>query len=178
MSCMSEQHDDPERQLGRNVRRGMLGILAFWLVVMGVVYFFMDRYLQPKPVTVSASGELVIPRARDGHFYAPGLVNGHPVKFLVDTGASLVSVSEDFARQAGLGPGESAVFTTANGQRPGRIVTGVPVEVGTVSVSAVRVGVGLTGFDSRDALLGQSFLSRFEILLQQDRMVLRPRPRN
>jgi aspartyl protease family protein len=70
------------------------------------------------------------------------------------------------------------VFTTANGQRPGRIVTGVPVEVGPVSVSAVRVGVGLTGFDSHDALLGQSFLSRFEILLQQDRMVLRPRPRN
>lgn len=175
---MSEQEDEVRAGLGRSVRRGTLGILAFWLAVMGVLYYFMDRYLQPAPVTVSARGELVIPRARDGHFYAPGLVNGQPVNFLVDTGASLVSVSEELARRAGLGAGESAVFMTANGQRPGRIVAGVPVTVGPVSVSAVRVGVGLTGPDSSDALLGQSFLSRFDILLQQDHMILRPRSRD
>lgn len=172
---MSEQNEDPGKQLGRSVRLGTLGILAFWLVVMGVVYYFMDRSLQPKAVTVSASGELVIPRARDGHFYVAGQVNGRPVNFLVDTGASLVSVSEDFARQAGLGRGESAVFSTANGERTGRIVAGVPVDVGPASVSAVRVGVGLTGMGQDEALLGQSFLSRFDIMLQQDRMVLRPR---
>lgn len=175
---MNEQEDEARARLGRSVRRGTLGILAFWLVVMGVLYYFMDRHLQPAPVTISARGELVIPRARDGHFYAQGLVNGQPVNFLVDTGASLVSVSEELARKAGLGAGEAAVFMTANGQRPGRIVAGVPVAVGPVSVSAVRVGVGLTGAGSSDALLGQSFLSRFDILLQQDQMILLPRSRD
>ena len=51
---MSEQEDEVRAGLGRSVRRGTLGILAFWLAVMGVLYYFMDRHLQPKPVTVSA----------------------------------------------------------------------------------------------------------------------------
>jgi aspartyl protease family protein len=51
----------------------------------------------------------------------------------------------------------------------------VTIAVGPVSVTNVRVGVGLFGLDDDAALLGQSFLSKFDVLLQKDRMVLRPR---
>ena len=44
-----------------------------------------------------------------------------------------------------------------------------------VAVSAVSVGVGLVGGEARDALLGQSFLSRFDVVLSRDQMVLRKR---
>ncbi len=152
---------------------GPLAILAFWLLVMAVLYAIMNQVLKPAPVIVSASGELVIPRSRDGHFYVAGMVAGRPVTFLVDTGASMVVVSEKFADAAGLARGQPATFRTASGELPGRIVPGVTVSVGPASVSGVRVGVGLVGADRDMALLGQSFLSRFELVLSGDRMILR-----
>lgn len=150
-------------------------IFVFWLGVIGLLYTGMTLYLKPKSVVISANGDLVIPRARDGHFYAAGLVNGKPVNFMVDTGASLVTVSEKFAKSAGLAGGTPTNFKTANGDLPGRIVAGVPVALGPVSVSSVRVGVGLVGANTGDALLGQSFLSRFEVLMSGEQMVLRPK---
>ena len=152
---------------------GPLAIVAFWLLVMGVLYVAMSHYLKPKPVVITATGDLVIPKARDGHFYAAGSVNGQPVQFMVDTGASLVTVSEPFARAAGMDAGVPTVFKTANGDLPGRIVKGVPVALGPVQVSSVRVGVGLVGGEVADALLGQSFLSQFEVVLSKEQMVLR-----
>ena len=148
-------------------------IFIFWIAVMGVLYAVMNHYLKPTPISVSATGDLVIPRARDGHFYAAGLVNGKPVNFMVDTGASLVTISEKFAHSAEIPKGIPTVFKTANGDLPGRIVTGIPVSVGPMRVSGVRVGVGLVGGNASDALLGQSFLSRFEIVLAKEQMILR-----
>ena len=152
---------------------GPLAILAFWLLVMGVLYAIMSQVLKPAPLVVSASGELLIPRSRDGHFYVAGTVAGRPVTFLVDTGASMVVVSEKFADAASLARGQTALFKTANGDLQGRIVPGVTVSVGPVSISGARVGVGLVGGDPDMALLGQSFLSRFEVVLSGDRMTLR-----
>ena len=152
---------------------GPLAILAFWLLVMGVFYATIKQVIKPTPLVVSASGELLITRSRDGHFYVAGAVSGRPVTFLVDTGASMVVVSEKFADAAGLAPGQPAIFKTANGDLQGRIVPGVTVSVGPVSISGARVGVGLVGGNPDMALLGQSFLSRFEIVLSGDRMILR-----
>ena len=165
----------PSNGLSKGLKWGPFGIVVFWMVVMGLLYVTMNHYLKPKPLVVSASGDLVISRARDGHFYAPGAVTGKPVSFLVDTGASLVTVSEQFAREAGLSGGVATVFKTANGDMPGRIVTDVPVTLGPIDVSGVRVAVGFVGHEVGDALLGQSFLAKFEILLQKDQMTLRKR---
>jgi aspartyl protease family protein len=152
-----------------------LRILLVWLCVMGILYVAAQQFLKPKPIVITASGELVIQRARDGHFRAPGSVNGRPVEFMVDTGASLVVVSEAFARQAGLAPGEPTTFSTANGNMPGFIVRNVAVSVGPVQVSGIRIGVGLLGLEPDEALLGQNFLSRFDVLLSKDQMILRKR---
>ena len=161
--------------LPKGLKWGPFGIVVFWMVIMGLLYVAMNHYLKPKPLVVTASGDLVIPRARDGHFYAAGAVNGKPVNFMVDTGASQVTISEQFAREAGLSGGVATVFKTANGDMPGRIVTDVPVTLGPLDVSGVRVAVGFIGHEVGDALLGQSFLSKFEVLLQKDQMTLRQR---
>lgn len=163
----------PATGLTRGLRWAPLGIVAFWLVVMAALYGLMTLVLKPPAVTVSANGDLSILRARDGHFYANGTVNGHPVRFLVDTGATTVVVSEAVAQAAGLSGGQATVFRTANGNLPGRVVGNVQVGVGPVQVSGLRVGVGLVGGDSDRALLGQNFLSRFNITLSGDEMVLR-----
>lgn len=158
------------------LRWGHVGLLAFWFAVMGVVYLGMNHYLKPKPVVITAQGELKIPRHRDGHFYVKGSVNGKPLTLMVDTGASTVTVSEEFARSAGLQGGEPTTFNTANGQLPGRLVRGVAISAGPFSVSAATVGVGLVGGSSDLGLLGQSFLSRFQISISREELVLTRAP--
>lgn len=167
------KNNTPPRSLPGSLKWGHFWIVLFWMVVMGLLYVAMNQALKPKPIIVTASGDLIIQRARDGHFYAAGAVNGKSANFLVDTGASLVTVSEQFARDAGLSKGVPTVFNTANGTMAGRIVSDVPVTLGPLDVSGVRVAVGLVGHELSDALLGQSFLAKFEILLQKDQMTLR-----
>ena len=87
-----------------SMRWGTLGIVAFWLVVMAGLYLVMDRVRQPRAAVQAADGTLVIPRGSDGHFHVAGSINGQPVRFLVDTGASLVVVTETGADHgAGMG---------------------------------------------------------------------------
>jgi aspartyl protease family protein len=171
--------DEDSPDLGRTVRRGAWGILLFWLVVMGGLYFAFEQVEKRQQVQLlpqaGESGELVIPRGRDGHFRVPGLINGHAVVFLVDTGASVVTVSESFAREAGLEGGQPVTFQTANGPLQGRIVRNVPVSASHLEMPRTAVAVGLVGLDSGKALLGQSFLSQFNIEINQRQMVLRLR---
>ncbi len=172
-SAFSRQH--LEEKAISPTRTGLIPMMIFWCVVMGLLYLLMTHYLQPKQAQVRANGELVIKRAHDGHFYVLGTVNGQPARFMVDTGASLVSVSEALAQKARIQGGVPTTFNTANGKRSGRIVEGVDIAIGPVSVSNVRVGVGLHMGDDSEALLGQSFLSKFDITMGKNQMVLRAR---
>lgn len=165
--------------ISRSNRLAPLFIIAFWLVVMSAVYAGMTHFSKTKPQLVSSSGELVLTRARDGHFYADGAINGTPVRFLVDTGASLVVVSESFAESVGLTSGEQMTFHTANGSRAGYIAPNADVNVGSLRVSSIRVGVGLAMDNSNSeppmALLGQNFLSKFDVLIGKDLLQIKPR---
>ena len=100
-------------------RTGLIPMMIFWCVVMGLLYLLMTHYLQPRQAQVLSNGDLVIKRSQDGHFYTPGRINGQEAQFMVDTGASLVSVSEAFAPKARLHGGVATTFKTANGDRPG-----------------------------------------------------------
>ena len=93
-----------------------------------------------------------------------GFINDQPAMFLVDTGATYISVSDEFARRANLQGGSLVKFHTANGARTGHLVQGVTVIVGSFSVAAATVAVGTAGQGSED-LLGQSFLRNFNITM-------------
>ena len=98
-----------------------------------------------------------------------GAINGHSVTFLVDTGASVVSVNEELAGKIGLSAGSPTIFNTANGRALGRIVPEASVRVGGIRVDGIRVGIG----NSERALLGQNFLKKVQLTQGADRMVLR-----
>ncbi|HEY3433872.1 MAG TPA: TIGR02281 family clan AA aspartic protease [Rhodocyclaceae bacterium] len=151
--------------------------LLLWLALMGAAYWAFDRYLSPKVATVSAttSGQVEIPRSRDGHYYLKGAINGQPLIFMVDTGASSVAVSTEFARQAKLPQGYPLNFSTANGTTRGELVSGQAVEAGGLTVSNIDVGVGIRMEKPDMALLGQSFLRHVDVLQSDDRLILRRR---
>lgn len=149
--------------------------LLIWLALLGAAYWGFDHYLAPKVATVSAAGEVTIPRSQDGHYYVSGSINGHPVTFLVDTGASTVAVSADFAREAGLPRGYPLRFETANGSTEGELVQNQAVEAGGLRVANIDVGVGIRLGAPNNALLGQSFLRHVDVLQSGDKLVLRAR---
>ncbi len=61
-------------------------------------------------------GELRIAMSDDGHFWANGEINGRPVRFLIDSGATVTTIGPDTAREAGIGPsGGRTMVDTANG---------------------------------------------------------------
>ena len=156
-------------------KTGLIPMLIFWCAVMGLLYMTMTHFLKPKQAQITASSDLVISRSQDGHFYTMGSINGREVKFMVDTGATLVSVSEAFARQANIRGGIPTTFRTANGDQPGSVVDDALVSIGPVTVTNVKVGVGLRMGDDNQALLGQSFLAKFDITMKANQMVLRSR---
>ena len=169
----------PTPSIQKTARLGALAIAAVWLAVAGVLYLVFDQIEQKRQASLKpyalSSGDLVIPRQRDGHFHVDGEVNRQPVRFLVDTGASHVSVSQALATQAGLPEGQSITLHTANGQRPGQLVRSVPVRAGHLVMNDTSVTVGLTGMPPEQALLGQAFLKHFDVEIRRDEMVLRQR---
>ena len=169
----------PSNPVHRTVRVGAWGITAFWLLLLGLLYGGFHHVEQRRVAAYQAhegsGGELVIPRGPDGHFHVAGRVNGQVVSFLVDTGASSVTVSEALAQRAGLEGGQPVTFQTANGALAGRLLRQVPVQAGHLALPGITVAVGMVGKPPEVALLGQNFLSRYDIQILQNEMRLVPR---
>jgi len=109
------------------------------------------------------SGETVLQRHSDGHFYADGVVEGRQFHFLVDTGASIVALTGQDAEAMGLYWDESKLRPIGRGASG--TVNGVPVrieqmEVGGFAARDVQAAIIPDGLDV--SLLGQSFLSQID----------------
>jgi aspartyl protease family protein len=141
-----------------------------WVLLMGLGYLYFDSRARPA-AHVTHGGEISIPRSPDGHFYIAGTINSMPVTFLVDTGASSVSVNREQAQRLGLAHGHDAQFETAGGTVRGQIFDNVAVEVGGLRVDGLRVG-GVPNMGA-EALLGQNFLRHFDVVIRGDALVLR-----
>jgi aspartyl protease family protein len=152
-----------------------------WLGLLAGGWFAFEQFGNSGPVVRgcqggAANGDIVLAAARDGHFYLEGAVSGTPVRFLVDTGASHVTLGADDARRARLAPGTPAYFETANGRVEGRLVQGQKVRAECLEVDDLMVAVspGL----GEVALLGQNFLRRFEVVQSGSELRLRMRAKH
>lgn len=119
---------------------------------------------------------LVLERDGSGQFHLDATVNGDDVRFLVDTGADLVALTEDEAQHLGitLNPGDfQPVLRTASGAGMGAPVTLASVEVAGTELHEVHAMV-VQGLEVN--LLGQSVLRQLGgVELKGDRMVIRAR---
>jgi len=119
--------------------------------------------------------QIVLTAGSGGHFFTSGTVNGKAVRFLVDTGATYVSMGAAQAQQLGVDftKGQRGVSNTANGQMTVYKVKLASVRVGDVQLYDVD---GLVGLQPMEAvLLGNSFLTRFQMKRENDTMTLTKR---
>jgi aspartyl protease family protein len=121
-------------------------------------------------------GEIVLTAGIGGHFTSGGSINGRQVRFLVDTGASVVTLSQAEADRIGLDyrSGQRGFATTANGRVPTHLVTLTSLRIG--DVEAVNVPAAVLPASMDHVLLGNSFLSRFQLTRENDVMRLGKRP--
>jgi len=98
-----------------------------------------------------------------GHFFSDGAVNGTPVRFLVDTGATTVALPATDAVRLGIDyrKGEMGMSSTAGGMVPVYRVRLDTVRLGAIELTGVEGVVLEKGLDI--ALLGMSFLNRVDI---------------
>lgn len=120
----------------------------------------------------SGSREIVLSAGLGGHFTTEGRINGRAVHFMVDTGATLVALSQAEAERLGLDyrGGERAMMRTANGAVPAHLLTLSSVMVGGVTIANVRAVVMPAQLPH--ILLGNSFLERFQMRRENDVMRL------
>jgi len=151
-------------QRDTTIGKGMLWIAALALLA-GFTYLF--HVVSPGRGGVTSTTDeggramVVLQRDRSGHYLAEGAINGQPVRFLVDTGATDVAVSESMARALGLDFGPEVVVMTAAGPAGAWLTRLDRVSVGHLSVTGVRATI--TPALGDEALLGMSFLKHFTI---------------
>ena len=122
---------------------------------------------------IQAGEELRIPMAEDGHFWVAATVNGHEAPFLVDSGASITTISRKTANQAGIETGmRVALVETANGTVPMRRARADSFSVGSIARSDFAIQVN----DHDDSnVLGMNFLSSLESWrVERNYLVLQP----
>jgi len=130
---------------------------------------------QPAPVASFDNRSVVIPADSRGHFQADARIDGQHVAFVVDTGASVIALTETDAGRLGVHPRPSdyqATVTTANGKVKAAPVRLASVDVGGLVVRDVAAMV-LPDEALSQNLLGMSYLSRLKRFeLANGRMVL------
>ena len=116
--------------------------------------------------------KIVLTAGSGGHFMTAGQINGKAVQFMVDTGATSVAMSSQDAERAGINykSGRPVNLSTANGVTQGFQVKLDSVRIGDVEV--LNVDAVVSPQPMPFMLLGNSFLTRFQMLRDNDQLTL------
>ena len=127
------------------------------------------------PLGPGTGAKIVLSAASDGHFVTQGTINSRPVQFLVDTGATTIGIGVSDAERIGLAykQGQPVQVATANGVARGWKIQLASVRLNDVEVQNVEAVI--TPFAMPYVLLGNSYLTRFQMTRTNDRMVLEKR---
>ncbi|MCR9125204.1 MAG: TIGR02281 family clan AA aspartic protease [Rhodobacteraceae bacterium] len=150
--------------IGRTLQQAV----AWGLIFLGVVAAFglwgdIRQTVTQSQAVFEGPGRIEVPRARDGHYYLTLNVNGAPVRFVVDTGATDIVLSHDDADKIGLQLSDLAFVgraMTANGE-----VRTAPVRLDSLSLGPIadtNVPAWINEGEMRNSLLGMSYLQRWE----------------
>ncbi|MBK5966448.1 aspartyl protease [Thiocystis minor] len=167
--------DDLPSRLGRAM------LFGAWIAGLALLALFfqsvIERQENPNPdpaMTQARDGALqvVLQRNRAGHYVAGGAINGVPVRFLVDTGATNVALPLDLAQRLRLPLRPGGVSMTANGPVETWSTRLDRVDLGGLVARGVRASV-LPNMPGGEVLLGMSYLKHLELIQRGNTLTLR-----
>ncbi len=156
-------------------------LFAAWVAGIAMLALFFQRFLDHETnpnrdvqLALDAKGraQVVLQRNRAGHYVASGHINGELVNFLLDTGATDVSLPLSVAQRLGLTLGPSSMARTANGDIRIWTTRLDSVDLGGLTLRRVPASV-LPNMAGEEVLLGMSYLKQFELLQRGNTLTLR-----
>jgi len=161
-------------------RLGKGMIIAAWLLLLALLTWFFNTQLERQhnpntkvmsATTAGGATAVQLERNRYGHYVASGFINAQAVEFMLDTGASDVSIPLPVAERLGLEKGRSVVYQTANGAITAWQTTVDEIRLGELRVGPVRASIN-PHMDSDGILLGMSFLKQLDFSQQGNTLTL------
>jgi len=172
---------DPNREQ-RRFGTGMQVLAWISLLALLTLYFsdVLERQRNPNQAVATAVGEggareVQLERNRMGHYVASGTINGEPVVFLLDTGATGVAIPDALARRLGLPRGRPFMTATANGAARSYQTRLGEVAIGDIRLHDVEAAI-TPGLTMNEVLLGMSFLKHIEFTQRGTTLTLRQYP--
>lgn len=148
--------------LSKVLQQALIWVFLFIGVIAAVGLWEDVRNISSPRQAIHSNGQIEIPASPDGHFYLTAQINGVPVRFVVDTGATDIVLSRQDAQKSGLNPDQLTFVgeaMTANGTVKTAPVRLQAVSVGPVTDQNVRAWVNSGEMDT--SLLGMSYLRRY-----------------
>lgn len=173
---------DPQHQQQHRLGTGMMVLTWLGLFIFLGLFFSAQLDKQNNPnqsiqTSLLDDGvkQLVLQRNRQGHYVASGHINNQPVVFMLDTGATDVSIPASIADSLNLPDGPAATYQTANGPVQVQLTRLQQISLGDIRLHDVRATIN-PGYRSDEVLLGMSFLKHLEFTQRGDTLTLRQYP--
>jgi len=155
-------------------------IILCWIVLLGLLTIYFSRYLEQQNnpnqnLTATQNGqanEVQLQRNRYDHYVASGLINSQEVTFILDTGATDISIPEKVAQKLRLKAGIKIPVNTANGQINVYATTLNSVSLGSIELNDIRANIN-PYMQGEEILLGMSFLKHLHFSQQGDQLLIR-----
>lgn len=161
-------------------RLGHKFIIAMWIALMIMVFFLFNKLLErdynPNQQVLMQNMDkqrvVILKRNRYGHYVTQGEINNHSVTFMLDTGASDISIPDKIAKELKLSYGQERQYQTANGTITANLTTLESVSIGNIKLQNVRASIN-PKMDHDEILMGMSFLKYIEFTQRGDTLILR-----
>ncbi len=163
----------------KTMGKGML--IASWVIGLALLTQAFDWFEKARinpnqnpKVSFSEQGQaqLVLERNRFGHYLFDGQINGYSTTFLVDTGATMVAIPENQARQMGLQPMGQYRVQTANGMTTAYHTIIEQLQLGPFILRDVKASILPAMDGDQEVLLGMSALRYLSFSQREDRLIL------
>lgn len=155
-------------------------IALAWIAGLGLLVTVLDDQLErqynpnrePQSEFTSQGVEVRLKRNRMGHYVSAGTINGQPVVFMLDTGATNVSIPFHMADTLGLRPGLRYSVSTANGAVQVAQTDVAQLSLGNITLNNIDAHLN-PGLQGNEILLGMSALKQLEFTQQGEWLILR-----
>jgi len=160
---------------------GIVMTALAWVSFMALLGFYFAQVLEKQNnpnqdisthYSANQFREVALKRNRSGHYVTSGRLNGQPVVYILDTGATGVAIPEPIARKLNIKRGPSHSVNTANGTGIAYATRLQSVSVGEIELKNVAASI-VPGYVSDEILLGMSFLGQIEFTQRGNTLVLR-----
>ncbi|MBT0585544.1 TIGR02281 family clan AA aspartic protease [Alteromonas sp. SM 2104] len=155
-------------------------VILAWICGLGLITWVFSGLLEaqfnpnqsPESRRSGEQIEVILEQNRAGHYVATGSINRVPVVFLIDTGATDVSIPAHLASTLNLTAGRPALARTANGTVRIAETTLDRIAVGDIELQNVDANLN-PGMQGDHILLGMSFLKQLEFTQRGNALILR-----